>query len=230
MWNNFRNFIKDKMFLIAIIITAIFLLSPLWLNCEILYSFVSCFLSVLKDQGFKSSYIETCGAILGTFLAITGALWTQREIDRKKELLEIKQAATVIYFDFKFAFDDIFTFERSYACVPPEIKNQYNDIEIFNKYRRGIKLYIDSDWIHNVAKLCGIMTNEQIKQIYNIYGTLETIKASFEKKDEEVDERLAHYIYNVIYAELFDLTSPPIKISEKEINKKLMKSLKKLTE
>ena len=67
-----------------IIVTVIFVTSPVLLKNEWIYKWISSLLSPLKQEGYKSSYIETIGALLGTFLAISGALWTQRRIDRKK--------------------------------------------------------------------------------------------------------------------------------------------------
>lgn len=224
-----KNFIKEnKLFVIAIIVTLIFVLSPLWLRCDVLHRGVAWMLNGLNDDGFKTSYIETTGAILGTFLAITGALWTQRKIDSQKEALEIKEAATIVFFDFKFAFEDIFKFEQAYSCIKPGSKNQYNDVKYFNKCRRGIKIYIDSDWIHNVAKLGRVLTREQIRQIYNIYGKLETIKIAFEKEDEEIDVKFAHSIYHMIHADLCDLILlPQIEVKHKDINQRIMDDLEK---
>lgn len=37
----------------------------------------------LKESEYNICYIETFGAILGTFLAIYGTLWTQRKIDER---------------------------------------------------------------------------------------------------------------------------------------------------
>ena len=113
------KFIKENpWFFISIVLTAIFIFSPLYLRCSWLSGMFSCFLLPLKEQGYKSSYIETLGAILGTFLAITGALWTQRRFEKEMQLKEEEKEAKreaenrrerflIIYYDFRFVFDDI---------------------------------------------------------------------------------------------------------------------------
>ena len=71
-----RKRTPNILFIIVSAISAAFILIPLVLRIEFVYKAVSWFISPLGEYG--SSYIETLGAILGTFLAITGALWTQK--------------------------------------------------------------------------------------------------------------------------------------------------------
>ena len=77
----------------------------------------SWFLSPLGEYG--SSYIETLGAILGTFLAITGALWTQRKIDEVQDKKELRESALIVYYDFEFEFS--FS-EKELIAVEEEMK------------------------------------------------------------------------------------------------------------
>ena len=226
-----KKFIKDNiLFSICIFIALLFLVSPLLLRISWVESIVTDILFALKEEGYKSSYIETIGAIFGTFFAITGALWTQKRIDLQNEEHKIKEAAVIVYYDFKFAFDDIFQFEYAYACISPETDNEYDDLEYFCKYRNNLKIYIDSDWICNVAKLCNVLSSEEIKQVYKIYGDFETIKCVFEKPDQEIDRKTAHGIYHLIHKDLCDLTLvPEIKAVHQNINEELMNKLEMLT-
>lgn len=225
-----RNFNKDNiLFMISVCVVILFLGSPILLRIRAINYLVTFVLSPLKEQGYKSSYIETVGGMLGTFLAVTGALWTQRRIDLNNERNAVKKAAVIVYYDFKFAFEDIFAFERSYACIKPGTKNQYDDRQYFIEYSRKIELYIDSNWIHNVAELCGALPDDDIKQIYKIYGDLETIKSAFEKDDEDIDTKLAHSIFVLIHRDICDLTlMPRIEVNHKVVNEKLMKKLEEL--
>lgn len=85
-WKNIKEWIIDNLFFLVIgMISILFITSPIWMNFEYLARIVSIFLLPLKKDGYKSSYVETMGALLGTFLAVSGALWTQRRIDSKKE-------------------------------------------------------------------------------------------------------------------------------------------------
>lgn len=225
-----RKFKKDDvLFYISIFVAILFLISPLLLRIPLIENTVSYILFPLKEDGFKSSYVETIGAIFGTFFAITGALWTQRNIDLQNEKNVIKEAAVIVYYDFKFAFDDILQFEYAYASISPETANEYDDLEYFCKFRRNQKIYIDSEWICNVAKLCNVLSSEEIKQVYKIYGDFETIKCAFEKTDTEIDKQTAYSIYHLIHRDLCDLTlAPIIEVGYKKINEKLMNKLEML--
>lgn len=219
-------FVEIVLFLIVSIITVIFIASPWWLECDSLSSGVSNILDTLKTEGYKTTYIETMGAILGTFLAISAALWTQRRENKRQEQNIIKEAAVIVYYDFKFVFEDLFKFEKAYACIKPGIENEYDDLEYFLKYKSTIKIYIDSNWIANVAKLCNVLSAEEIKQIYKIYGDLETVKEVFDRGDEDIDSSTARKIYNLIQCDLCTLTlAPSIKVSHNIVNEKLMKRL-----
>lgn len=227
----FVRFIKDnRLFSICIFIALLFFISPLLLRISWVESIVAYILLPLKEEGYKSSYIETIGAIFGTFFAITGALWTQRQVDLKNEDHIIKEAAVIVYYDFKFAFDDIFQFEHAYACIKPETNNEYDDLKYFLLYKKYKKIYIDSNWICNVAKLCDVLTSEELKQVYKIYGDFETIKYVFERPDVEIDITMAYSIYHLISRDLCGLTlAPQIEVRHKESNKKLMNKLEMLT-
>lgn len=225
-----KRFISEnKLFFVAIVATVLFITSPLWLQISFLSKMVSCFLKSLNEQGFKSSYIETCGAILGTFLAVTGALWTQRKIDEKHEKSLVQESATVVYYDFKFAINALMEFEQAYACIGPGIDNGYDDVECFNKYRRGIDILIDGEWIHNVSKLRRVMSDEEIKQIYELYGVLENIKKIFRKEDSEITIHMARQVYNNIMTYLCSVTlSPEIEVKYSDKNKELLEKLERI--
>lgn len=225
------KFIKNNiLFSICIFIALLFLSSPLLLRISWVESIVTYILFALKEEGYKSSYIETIGAVFGTFFAITGALWTQKRIDLQNEEHIIKEAAVIVYCDFKFAFDNIFQFEIAYACISPETDNGYDDLEYFRKYQNNLKIHIDSNWICNVAKLCNVLSSEEIRQVYKIYGDFETIKCVFEMPDREIDKKIAYSIYHLIYRDLCDLTlAPAIEVGHKELNEKLMNKLEMLT-
>lgn len=216
-------FVEIVLFLIVSIITVIFIASPWWLECDNLSSGVSNILDTLKTEGYKITYIETMGAILGTFLAISAALWTQRRENKRQEKNSIKEAAVIVYYDFKFAFEDLFKFEKAYACIKPGIENEYDDLEYFLKYKSTIKIYIDSNWIANVAKLCNVLAADEIKQIYKIYGDLETVKEVFDRREGDIDYDTARKIFILIQRDLCTLTiAPRIEVSHNDVNKNMM--------
>lgn len=67
-----------------IFITGIFLFAPLIIKLPFVDDIVSWILLILKQQVYKSSYIEVLGAIAGSWLAITGAIYTQRKSEYEK--------------------------------------------------------------------------------------------------------------------------------------------------
>lgn len=189
---NLKEFVKEnKLFSIAIVITIIFVLCPLWLKLSILHNGVSWVLKALSDQGFKSSYIETTGAILGTFLAVTGAVWTQRMIDTKVENEKKRECALIIFYDFEFAFEELCSYIRSYRIkANPICINVLEDekIEAFRECGKSFKIYIHNEWIENVAKISRYFSNAEIKTIYEMYGDLETVRKIYDKPLEQISK------------------------------------------
>ena len=224
--NTMDYIIENVLFFIIVIITGIFISSPWWLESDNLSSEVSNILDTLKTEGYKTTYIESLGAMLGTFLAISSTLWTQRRENKRQKQNIIKEAAVIVYYDFKFVFEDLFEFEKAYACIRPGVENEYDDLGYFLKYKSSIKIYIDSNWIANVAKLCNVLSADEIKQIYKIYGDLETIKEVFDRRDEDIDHDTARKIFILIHRDLCTLTiDPGIEVSHNDVNKKMMERL-----
>lgn len=170
-WKNIKEWIIDNLlFLVIGMISILFITSPIWMNFEYLARIVSIFLLPLKKDGYKSSYIETMGALLGTFLAVSGALWTQRRIDSKKEKEKVRERTLIIYYDFKFVFDDVKNLMSKYQYNASVKGNNFitsQDREFFKEYSKGLKVHIDQDWITHVASVSKLFTNEEIKKIYD---------------------------------------------------------------
>ena len=184
-------FIKNnKLFFISIVITIIFIVAPLWLRIPCLRQLISFFLLPLKEQGFKSSYIETLGAFLGTFLAVTGALWTQKQVEEKadkesREKLERENRFRIvtIYYDLKLAFEDLEEVYKMslYVNLTPQKVPQ----EKFSDYCKTVNIYIDSDWIRNVSTLGDVFEAEFIEEIFVTYGKIDTLSKYLNDYDNE---------------------------------------------
>ena len=189
-WKNIKEWIIDNLlFLVIGMISILFITSPIWMNFEYLAIIVSIFLLPLKKDGYKSSYIETMGALLGTFLAVSGALWTQRRIDSKKEKEKVRERTLIIYYDFKLVFDDVKNLMSEYQYNASVKGNSFitsQDREFFKEYSKGFKVHIDQDWITHVASVSKLFTNEEIKKIYEIYGDFTTIKKIYDKPIESI--------------------------------------------
>ena len=177
--------------LISLIVFA-FILSPFLLKFDSVNAHMSNFLFGLKTSEYKSSYIESLGALLGTFFAVTAALLTQKFFDKSAEKKELKECATIIYYDFEFAINQIIDSELSYNETQRRKKEKILD-ENFNWYeelRGKYAIYIDDEWIHNVAKLSHFLSSEHIKTLYDIYGDLNSVKLALTKPLPEEDTHL----------------------------------------
>ena len=213
----------------------LFLVIPLFSRINWVYDSLSWFLQPLRKSEYKSSYIEIIGAILGTFLAVTGTLWTQRKIDSVMEQKEIQKRALIVYYDFYFAFNGLIDFMKSCLLYKKsDILNVIDDWDTYMKFKKKYRIYVDDDWIHNVAELTGQLKNDEIQSIYKIYGDLHTIKRSFNNSEKllEENDRLA---YNIIFCEICEVEekqSKPISydVKLKEDKKVLLERLKKIAQ
>lgn len=76
---------KQGAFTIMCLITILFIVMPLLLKGPVTNKLVAWILSGLKYQEYKSAYLGLVGGILGTWMAITGAIYTQCKFDWEKE-------------------------------------------------------------------------------------------------------------------------------------------------
>lgn len=222
--------IENPLFFISIVITIIFVSSPIWLNCSCLKNMISGFLMPLKEQGYKSSYIETLGAILGTFLAITGALWTQRKFNKETEEERKREHILIIYYDFYFVFHDIDKCMSSYMSQREKIENFLSDKKLFRECISELEIYIHDEWIANVASVSKYFSNDDTKYIYEIYGELSTFKKILSKKEDISDEEL-NATFKKMYKHIIpcmDLTNYAITVEFKGETKRIMELLKKV--
>ena len=144
--------------IIATAACVIFLAYPLLLSeTGFAYEAADTYFSGLGDSDYKSSFLESIGGMLGTFLAITGALWTQHYFEQEQEHKEDIQNTTVIYYDFKFAFTEIKEkledCAKDHSAIPEQITpNLITGRDLHDKFT-SYRIQIDSKWINNVAKL-----------------------------------------------------------------------------
>ena len=176
------------------LIVAAFILSPLLLKINFVNEIMSNFLTELNTSEYKSSYIESLGALLGTFFAVTAALLTQKFFDKSAEKKELKECATIIYYDFDFAIKQIIDSELSYKETQrrKESKILDKDFNWYEELRKSFTLYIDEKWIRNVAKLSHSLSNDNIKTIYDIYGDLNSVILTLSKSLPEED---THFVF-----------------------------------
>lgn len=148
---------------------------------------------------------------------------------------EIQKRALIVYYDFYFAFNDLIDFMKSCLLYKKsDILNVIDDWDTYMKFKKKYRIYVDDDWIHNVAELTGQLKNDEIQSIYKIYGDLHTIKRSFNNSEKllEENDKLA---YNIIFCEICEVEekqSKPISydVKLKEDKKVLLERLKKIAQ
>lgn len=225
-----KKFAKENpLFFISLIATGVFIFSPILLQIPLVSEIISIFMYSLKEQGFKSSYIETLGAILGTFLAISGAVWTQQRFDKKEENDKKREHILIVYYDFFFAFQDIYSCMNIYMYKKGRIENFLSDKELFIDCVKYLKIYIHEEWVANVASIAKYLKVEEVKNIYEIYGELSTIKSIFEKNIGDISEIEANNAFEIMFKYItpcMNLSNGIVTADLREDTEKIMNLLK----
>lgn len=196
--------IENIIFFIMILVTVIFVASPVILRNEQVYKWISLLLGSLKQEGYKSSYIETIGALLGTFLAISGALWTQRRIDRKKEKGAVRENALIMYYDLKFSLYSIWDCMRDYSknVKIPGIRLAEDQRKIFVNSLNLVEIEICEDWREKVASVAKYLKEDEVKDIYTIYGDLQNIKRMLSNIDATRSQQIYWIMHKYVHWEM----------------------------
>lgn len=136
--------------LLLVIPVVFFIGIPIILNIPCISSLLSWLLKSLQTTDYKVSYIELVGAILGTYLAILGAIWVQKR-EKNEEVKEgIIKAATIVYYDIKLACLDLINMIK------------------WDKTAISGDIYLVDDWIERVSELPSDKID--IQKVYRIYG------------------------------------------------------------
>ncbi len=192
----------SMIYFIAIgIISVIIFLSPLIMRIPVIYEFVCGFLSALKKVEYKSAYVEIVGAILGTLLAITGAIWTQKISDEHKRKIQKEKNALIIYYDFQFAIDSILNIMNA---IYPSIKNNVMPedeliITKFRKIKRKNHIYINPDWRNLVTSLNDDLSADEIREAQIIYSRLTMISMNLNASVSETSRKEDKNSYSLMY-------------------------------
>lgn len=177
---------NQVLFIFAAIFSVLFLAIPLILKVSCLHNLITSFLSAMGP--YKASYFETCGAMIGTFLAVTSAIWIQNRSEAKQRNDAIKKYATIVYFDINkfYQENDIFASRviDLYQQCAQNKKSKTNTIKEFEQWRQYASIYIDADWISTVAELGVVFDKTTIDNIYGFYGKVEYIKGKLNSVTE----------------------------------------------
>lgn len=169
---------------------------PLLFKIPIIKSVVLYLLSFTDNGDYKVAYIELIGALIGSFIAVYGALWVQRRINKNTEIDEQKKYACIAYYDLDFAFKDLLKIhsdtKRKYKIE--RFDNEEN-VDKFCKIALGRKLYLNQNWISDMAQLGEKLSQAELRLAYDCYGKLMDIDRALQSG--EVDSIKNIYVTHI---------------------------------
>lgn len=148
---------SSKYLILFLIVPAAFFIGiPIILNIPYIKCLSSLFLESLGITEYKVAYIEFIGAILGTYLAILGAIWVQKREKNEQQKEETIKTATIVYYDIKLACLDLINMIK------------------WDKSALSGDIYLVRDWIERVSNLPADKID--IQMVYRIYGDFNNAK------------------------------------------------------
>lgn len=167
-------------FVVACLLTGVFVSLPLFARIKPLRNVLTSFLRPLESVEYKTSYVETLGAFIGSFFAVTGAIWTQNIFDKRERRKQITKNALMVCYDLQFALDNIAAIvQEVYPKVGEQInRNDERAISIYRKAKQSHQIYIASDWKELILSLRDNLDDTALRNIQHIYNTISSICVS----------------------------------------------------
>lgn len=191
---------RDRIFFISIIISILFILTPILFRIDLFENIATYFFGSLKMREYKTSYIEALGGMIGTFLAVSGALYANRQSSINDKIEEQKKSAVIVYYDIKLFYKENDVFASRIDRLLKTKKEEKKILEEFNKLREYYAIHIDNDWIKTVASLIGSLDDTDIQTIYSFYGKITELKLKLENdQDFKIEDiRLIRSIFYTV--------------------------------
>lgn len=175
----FKRMMFNALLPISILLAVLFLLSPSLLNYPWIYDKVDSFFEPLNNTEYKGAFIGACGGMIGSFLAITGALWVERQLAKDNERKEIEKIALILYYDMTLFYQEVTPLATNIAYILGIPESGLKEKKYIN-YKNQIGVHIHPDWIGLVASLKDNLSQTEIKQIYTFYGCVSDMKNKIE--------------------------------------------------
>lgn len=209
-------------FTMLCVVSLVFIPTPLLIRFEWLRRLFSSFLSPLRSAEYKGIYIATSGAILGSFLAIFGAIWTQNYIEKKEQKKQIQKSAFITYSDLRDAFETIIPLM---TVLVPSAKNlgfdaskKLSEIKLVSFYAintNGKHIFYDKTWRENVMILKETLSAEDFRNIQIMYSMLEIIALSINSLShvatEAEDDKAYELMHQLVDVHGFESGNEPLK-------------------
>ena len=150
-------------------------------------SLVSLLLSFTTNSDYKVAYIEFFGAIIGSLIAVYGALWVQREIENIHEKKKSKKYACIVFYDLEYAINDL---QKIFSKAKINSISDENAADKFYKEAFNTKIHLSQTWISDVAQLTEVLSDIEIKIIYNFYGKYADINNALEHQTPDCIKKI----------------------------------------
>lgn len=155
-------------------------------------------LSFTNNINYKLAYVELLGALLGSYIAVYGALWVRRKINEKEKINIQKKQACVIYYDLDFAFKDLIEiFDDTKRKYRIERIISEDEVVMFCSTALGRKLHLNPNWVVDVSKLADVLSSHEIRLVYECYGKLSNIDRTMQT--ENIDKVKELYVHDICW-------------------------------
>lgn len=189
------------LFIVVCVVALLFVFSPLLIRLPCVYDSIRWVLSGFINDEYKSTYIEMMGALLGALVAITGAIWTQKVLDKHKYKEQIVRDAHIVYSDFKCASDcilelmkDMYPVVNGNSLVEDEFIINY-----FHRIRKKYYICFEPDWKQLVVDLRYQLTMEEIQLAKKFYRKIVIISNWLELREATVSYSEDSFIYALMH-------------------------------
>lgn len=176
-----RFSIYDNLFYSLVGIMVIIIISPLLIKFECVRNIANFF--IIDLYSMKGDYLGMLGTLIGSCLAITGALWAQKRINDNNDFGSVKKSAKLIVFDL----------ERTFKLI----KSSYIS-KSFWLDRVNCKIKLNGKWDENILAFSGYIKDSEIDDLMKLYDDIYVLSSFIEKlidSHNEIEESTYDFSY-----------------------------------
>lgn len=178
--------------IMGIVVIVVF---PYILRIEGVRNIIGDWLSFSDNLDYKVAYIQLIGGILGTFIAVYGALFVQREQQRVDEYKKKLESGRKIYNELNSCLEQLQNIFRETKIIYHLKEIEKDDIIKFCAIAKGKKMFLKEDWVDNLVVAGDIFGVDDIIMIHKYYYKLYVIQQALESNDEdEIQKVFVPYI------------------------------------
>lgn len=175
---------------IIIVSVVLVLVFPVLLQIPLLNEFCVWYLSGFNNIDYKACYLQSLVTIIGTFIAVFGALWVSRKQEQENNLREKKELGVKLYHEIS---NSVETTKKLFLSLFGEndIKEEYfeDKFDVLRKEISGVNeiIYVNS-WEIELIKVKTLLNPIDIMMIERLNYNLKLIQNILNKLDLLSDE------------------------------------------